>query len=239
MSQPMKKLKADLMSRFINYNNNPILKWCLSNMSVKTDENENIRPVKDKSTQRIDGAVSLIDAYVLYCEHELEYTQIIERKEKEGELEENESDIIVNSIDFGDTAIREVLTPLSRMTMLNGEKLTTKAVIEFLKKCPYSRIPIYYQTPDRMIGVLVVKNFLAAYLHDPSVSYLPYVQKPYFVKPNVKIDDLIDGFRENHTQIALVRKDKKIIGMVTTEDVLEELVGNIGENTAPLQEGKK
>ena len=49
----------------------------------------------------------------------------------------------------------------------------------------------------------------------------------------------IDGFRENHTQIALVRKDKKIIGMVTTEDVLEELVGNIGENTAPLQEGKK
>ena len=65
------------------------------------------------------------------------------------------------------------------------------------------------------------------------------MQKPYFVKPNVKIDDLIDGFRENHTQIALVRKDKKIIGMVTTEDVLEELVGNIGENTAPLQEGKK
>lgn len=83
MSQPMKKLKADLRSRFINYNNNPILKWCLSNMSVKTDENENIRPVKDKSTQRIDGAVSLIDAYVLYCEHELEYTQIIERKEKD------------------------------------------------------------------------------------------------------------------------------------------------------------
>lgn len=168
-----------------------------------------------------------------------DFAQEIERKEKEGELEENESDIIVNSIDFGDTAIREVLTPISRMTMLNGEKLTTKAVIEFLKKCPYSRIPIYYQTPDRMIGVLVVKNFLAAYLHDPSVSYLPYVQKPYFVKPTVKIDDLIDGFRENHTQIALVRKDKKIIGMVTTEDVLEELVGNIGENTAPLQEGKK
>ena len=83
MSQPMKKLKADLMARKINYNNNPVLKWCLSNLSIKSDENENIRPVKDKSTQRIDGAVSLIDAYVLFCEHELEYTQLIERKEKE------------------------------------------------------------------------------------------------------------------------------------------------------------
>ena len=158
-----------------------------------------------------------------------DFAEEIERKEKEGELEENESDIIVNSIDFGDTAIKEVFTPVKKMSMLNSEGLTTKKVLEFLKKCPYSRIPVYYQSPDRMVGVLVVKNFLAAYLHDPKVSYLPYVQKPYFVTPAVKIDDLIDGFREHHTQIAIVKKDQKVIGMVTTEDVLEELVGKIDE----------
>ena len=72
-SQPMKELKAMLMSKEINYNNNPILKWNLSNLNIKSDENENIRPVKEHYTQRIDGAVSLIDAIVIYCEHKQDY----------------------------------------------------------------------------------------------------------------------------------------------------------------------
>jgi phage terminase large subunit-like protein len=65
MSIPMKELKADLMAKNLNYNNNPITKWCLSNTVIKSDDNENIRPVKGKNQkQRIDGTVSLIDAYV-------------------------------------------------------------------------------------------------------------------------------------------------------------------------------
>jgi len=63
MSSPMKQLKADLIDKKVNYDNNPILKWCLSNVSIKQDENENIRPVKEKSRQRIDGAVRLIEDY--------------------------------------------------------------------------------------------------------------------------------------------------------------------------------
>ena len=77
MSAPMKQLKADLIEKKINYNNNPILKWNLSNMSIKQDENENIRPVKEKSRQRIDGAVSLIDAYCIYIEKQQEYLNYI------------------------------------------------------------------------------------------------------------------------------------------------------------------
>ena len=66
MSNPMKQLEADLKEKKVNYNNNPMTKWCLLNTSVKIDENDNIRPVKGKkSKQRIDGAVSLIDAYVI------------------------------------------------------------------------------------------------------------------------------------------------------------------------------
>ena len=65
-STPMKQLKADLIDKKINYNNNPMTKWCLLNTSIKTDENDNIRPVKGKNQkQRIDGCVSLIDAYVV------------------------------------------------------------------------------------------------------------------------------------------------------------------------------
>lgn len=154
----------------------------------------------------------------------------IERMEKYGDLEANESDILVNSLDFADTSVKEVLTPLRRMKMLDTDGLDTPTLLEYIKKCPYSRIPLYYKEQNHIVGVLVVKNYLAAYFRDPKVSYLPYVQKAYFVTPAIKIDDLLDGFREHHTQIALVRKDGKILGLVTAEDALEELVGKIDEN---------
>ncbi len=80
MSSPMKNMKADLIDKKINYNNNPILKWCLSNTIVKMDSNENIQPDKEKSRQRIDGAVSLIDAYCIYTEKKQEYLNYIEEE---------------------------------------------------------------------------------------------------------------------------------------------------------------
>lgn len=74
LSQPMKELAADLMAKRINYNDSPILKWCLTNTSVKRDENDNIRPVKgQKSRQRIDGAVSLLIAYTVLFRHMDDY----------------------------------------------------------------------------------------------------------------------------------------------------------------------
>ena len=74
MSNPMKEMEADLKEKKINYNNNPILKWCLLNTSIEVDKNDNIRPVKGKKTkQRIDGAVSLIDAYVSLIRNMAEY----------------------------------------------------------------------------------------------------------------------------------------------------------------------
>lgn len=78
MSQPMKELEAEFKAGTINYNGNPILKWCLTNTSVERDKNDNIRPVKGRhQRQRIDGAVSLIDAYVGYCEHMADYKNMI------------------------------------------------------------------------------------------------------------------------------------------------------------------
>lgn len=74
MSNPMKELEADLKDKKINYNNNPILKWCLLNTAIEADKNENIRPIKGKNTkQRIDGAVSLIDAYCVLFDKMTDY----------------------------------------------------------------------------------------------------------------------------------------------------------------------
>lgn len=78
LSQPMKELAADLSAKRINYNNNPILKWCLTNTNVKRDENDNIKPIKGQSTrQRIDGAVSLLIAYTVLFNNLQDYLNII------------------------------------------------------------------------------------------------------------------------------------------------------------------
>lgn len=80
MSIPMKILASEFKSKNVNYDNNPILKWCLTNTTLKVDDNDNIRPIKGKSSKmRIDGAVSLIDAYVIYQNHFDDYNNMIRR----------------------------------------------------------------------------------------------------------------------------------------------------------------
>ncbi len=160
---------------------------------------------------------------------EEEFAGAVEDIEDAGLLEENESDIIQATLDFDDTKVAEVLTPMRRMKMINLDGLTTDKLLEFLKTNTFSRVPVFYKTRSHIVGILVVKNYLSAYFEDPRISYMSCIQKPVFVSPSVKIDDLVGIFREKHTQIAIVAKSGKPLGMVTMEDVLEELVGDIEE----------
>jgi putative hemolysin len=162
---------------------------------------------------------------------EEDFTSVIEKNEEEGLLEENESDIIQNSFDFSDTTVREVLTQKKDMFEVNLQGLTAAQLAEVVCSTHYSRIPVYYQNRDNIIGILIVKRFLADYLSNPHLNIKDYLEKPYIVSPNIMIDDLADGFRSHHTQIALVYSDGKLVGMATMEDVLEELVGDIGEKS--------
>lgn len=78
LSGPMKALGADLDKKIINYNNNPILKWCLSNTAIDIDKNDNIQPIKTSNQRkRIDGLASLLDAYVQYERVKEAYESVI------------------------------------------------------------------------------------------------------------------------------------------------------------------
>ena len=78
LSNPMKELEADLKAKRINYNNNPILKWCLANTVIQQDNKGNIQPKKGYSKlRRIDGTASLLDAYITYKRHIDDYLNII------------------------------------------------------------------------------------------------------------------------------------------------------------------
>ena len=161
---------------------------------------------------------------------EEDFENVVEKVSDEGILEEEQSDIIQSALDFADTNVKEVLTPKSKIFALNIRELDREKLHEIIINTNYSRIPVYDGNIDNIIGVLHIKTYLSAYLRNPNVSIKSKLQKPYFVSSNIMIDDLFNGFKKHHTHIAIVRdKNKKVIGMVTMDDVLEELVSDISE----------
>lgn len=162
---------------------------------------------------------------------EEEFQNIIEFNENHGDLETNESEVIQNSLDFSDTKVKEIFTPKEKMFTINLKNISLNKLVEIVCSTSYSRIPVYYDNPNKIVGVLLVKNFLTDYLDDKTVktNLNDSIEKPFIVSPNVTIDELVDGFQKQRKQIALVYRKDKLIGMVTMEDVLEELVGNIDE----------
>ena len=165
---------------------------------------------------------------------EEDFEDIVEQTTDEGVLEEEQGDIIQSALEFEDTNVKEVLTPKERMFALDLDGLTHEKLQRILLETNYSRIPIYYKKFDNFVGVLHIKTYLKKYMENPNVLIRKTLQKPYFVSTRIMIDDLFNGFKKHHSHLALVRtKDKKVIGMVTMEDVLEELVEDISEPSIP------
>ena len=163
---------------------------------------------------------------------EEDFENVVENASDEGILEEEQSDIIQSALDFADTNVKEVLTPRNKIYALDIKQLDKAKLHKIILETNYSRIPVYDTDFDNIIGVLHIKTYLSAYLKNPNISIRRKLQKPYFVSSNIMIDDLFNGFKKHHTHIAIVRdKNKKVIGMVTMDDVLEELVSDISEPT--------
>ena len=161
---------------------------------------------------------------------EEDFENVVEKVSDEGIIEEEQGDIIQSALDFADTNVKEVLTPRNRIYALDIRTLDREKLHQIIIETNYSRIPIYEGNIDNIIGVLHIKTYISAYLRNPNISIRRKLQKPYFVSSNIMIDDLFNGFKKHHTHIAIVRdKNKKVVGMVTMDDVLEELVSDISE----------
>lgn len=161
---------------------------------------------------------------------EEEFENAVEKVTNDGILEEEQNEIIQSALDFTDTTVKEVFTPANKMFALDIRNLTNEKLHNILLNTNYSRIPVYFGNYDHIIGILHVKTYLSAYLADNKVTIKQTLTKPYYVSSNILLDDLFNGFKKHHTHLALVRNsNRKVIGMVTMEDVLEELVKDISE----------
>lgn len=161
---------------------------------------------------------------------EEDFENIIDKVTDDGVMDESQNEIIDNALEFADTNVKEVLTPKDKIFSLDITSLDHKTLEAILAKTKYSRIPIYEKEKDNIIGILNVKQFFKEYILNPNYSIRKILQKPYFVLSSIMIDDLFNGFKKHHTHLAIVRdNNKNIVGMVTMEDVLEEIVGGISE----------
>ena len=181
-----------------------------------------------------DGGVKLM-AKLFKLKEEEEFTEEdlideIEKASEEDMIDEEQAEIVQSAMDYLDTSVKEVLTPRSAIFAINIKDLTHDALQKIIADTNYSRIPIYDKVFDNVIGVLNVKIYFEEYVKDPHVSIRSILQRAYFVNNKIMIDDLFHGFRKHHTHIALVRDNHNmIIGMVTMEDILEEIVSDISE----------
>lgn len=145
-------------------------------------------------------------------------------------LEDDEKKILYKAFNFDSISVKQVLTPKSKIYSLNIETLSTKKLNKILLKINYSRIPIYQTSKDNIIGILTIRTYFKAYLENNNLDINSVLTKPIKVQEDDKVDDIFRKFNSEKTHIALVyNKDKAFIGMITMDDVLEELVGDISE----------
>lgn len=145
-----------------------------------------------------------------------------------GVLKEEERQMIEKIMVFRETTVKEVMVPRIDMECLESE-LTLKDVMDNIKKLHHSRIPVYEDNIDNIIGILYVKD-LTRYLNEEKLdtSIVKLVRKPYFVPENKKADELLQELIKNNIQIAIVIDEYGgVAGLVTMEDLMEEIVGEI------------
>ena len=149
--------------------------------------------------------------------------------EQEGAIEAQEKELIENVLEFNDIAVREVMTPRAEINALPAET-TIREAAHFITEHPHSRIPIYKDDLDKIIGILSVKKIIEHTAHGELDKTMPEIELIPIIKVPVsrKINSLFREFQRKKSHMAVVVDEHNdLVGVVTIEDLLEEIVGEI------------
>ncbi len=166
-----------------------------------------------------------------------ELYDIIESIADNGKMQAAESKLIFSALRFDDITAQEILT--SRVSVVGVEvESTYSEILDTIKNNKFSRLPVYRETLDDILGILNIRRFVKSYLQNgESVPVTELMDEPYFVHKKKRIDDLLDEMSAQRLHMAVVRDDfGGTMGIVTVEDILEELVGEIWDETDVVRE---
>lgn len=159
---------------------------------------------------------------------EEEIKEWIDVGKEEGTIEQDEQDMLYSVLEFGDTTAREIMTPRVDVILIEDTN-SFEDVIRIFNDTGFSRIPVYHDQIDNITGILNVKDVFAAMVSrrkDSTIREVMY--DPTFVPETKKIDDLLKELQVHRVQMAVVIDEySSFVGIVTVEDILEELVGDI------------
>lgn len=162
-------------------------------------------------------------------EQELKY--IIEESQNEGVLEEQESQLVQSALDFDETTVNEVLTPRVDVVAVDIGEDVEEIKRLFLEE-GYSRLPVYQGSIDTILGVIHSKDFFRAYLKNNHLDLHSILQKTVYVPPKKRISELLKELQKLKSHMAIVTDQYGgTIGVITLEDILEELVGDIWDES--------
>jgi putative hemolysin len=156
-----------------------------------------------------------------------EVQHIIAEGHESGVFSATEQEYIKNIFDFTHTNVREVMVPRTRMAALDLD-LSREEMLRFILEHEYSRYPVFRGSIEEVSGFIHGKDFLGRIVTEPDFDIMTIVRPPIFVPEGKKVNDLLKEMQRKRSHIALVVDEYGgISGLVTTEDLLEELVGEI------------
>ncbi|MEE8377332.1 MAG: hemolysin family protein [Candidatus Aminicenantaceae bacterium] len=159
---------------------------------------------------------------------EEEIDALIEEAEEEGIIEKNERELLKSVVEFGDTIVREIMTPRISMICIQNN-VTIQKLRDLVIKEKHSRIPVYKESVDNIEGIVIAKDLLE-YSEDIQKrdSIEPLLRPVFFIPESMKVAELLKELQERKQKIAIVVDEHGgVSGLVTMEDLMEEIVGEI------------
>lgn len=157
-----------------------------------------------------------------YSEEDIKKT--IMNAEDNGIIEKFEKELILKVFDFNDTQVKDIMTPTKEVVFININD-DIKNIISIIKHAKYTRFPVYENDINNIIGILNVKDLIIQ--KDRVQKIRNVLRKAHNLNYDNNIDDTFYIMKEEHIGLAIVRHNKEVIGIVTMEDIVEEIVGNI------------
>ncbi|MGQ9618437.1 MAG: hemolysin family protein [Candidatus Aminicenantia bacterium] len=161
-------------------------------------------------------------------ENEGEYLEIIiEQSEKEGLIKEDEGELLEGVIKFRDVIVRDVMTPRANMVCVSADT-KLKELKEIVASSMHSRIPVYSGTIDNIIGIILAKDLLKLKEDELEKPASSLVRETFFIPETLKIHSLLQEFQKRRQKMAIIIDEfGGVSGVVTTEDLFEEIVGEL------------
>ncbi|MBE6117962.1 MAG: HlyC/CorC family transporter [Erysipelotrichaceae bacterium] len=166
-----------------------------------------------------------------------ELHSIIETAEDEEIIDQDSSELVSAAIDFADISVSEVMTARIDITTIDIDD-DRDEIWDIIENSPYTRIPVYDESIDHVIGILSLNRYLKAVIDDPDVNMNSMMMEPCFLYKTIKLPDALEQLRKAQQHLAIVTDEYGgTLGVVTMEDILEQLVGDIWDETDVVEEG--